>query len=293
VIGNTTETRAVLDLTVLIMANNEELNIGNALASVIGRVRDVIVVDSGSTDNTIEIAEGFGAQVYRHAAPCLSAQFDWILSECEIATPWVFRLDADEIASPELFTFLSGTLDGASSDVNGIAVQRRIVFMDRWMRFGGLCPNWEIRLWRRGYAAYERRSVDEHLVLASGRVVYASGHITDWNRKPLSAWLSKHIIYADREAREFSLGTFHVAEDSSSLPFETRFRRWCKCSLYYRTPAFSRSVLFFVYRYVFRCGFLDGTEGLVFHVLQCFWYRFLVDVFIRIQSRTSMTSNSK
>jgi glycosyltransferase involved in cell wall biosynthesis len=134
------------DLTILILTKNEELNLPNALASVADLAQRVVVVDSGSTDRTVEIAREAGADVYENPFVNHAIQVNWGLDNTEISTPWIFRLDADEVVLPELARFLREDLDSLADDVDGIQIRRRIHFLGRWIKHGGCNPNKEMQL---------------------------------------------------------------------------------------------------------------------------------------------------
>lgn len=193
-----------LAATVIILSRDEESNIRHAIESVRPYFADIVVVDSGSADATPSIVRAYGVRLFLHPAASLSDQVRWALTNCDIKTDWVFRLDADERVSDVLLSELRQLLPALPATCHGVVVKRRIVFMNRWIRFGGLYPNWQVRLWRKDKAIYEPRSVDEHLVFDSHATLhYCQGHITDWNLKGLTPWLQKHDAYAIREAHEF------------------------------------------------------------------------------------------
>ena len=139
------------DLTVLILAQNEEKNIVRSVSSVRSIAKRIIVVDSGSTDKTIELAEQNGAEVVKHS-PFVNyaTQFNWGLDNTNIDTKWILRLDADEQVTPELAKEIENSLaEHELDDVNGFEVRCRIIFMGKWIRHGGTYPLIIPRLFRR------------------------------------------------------------------------------------------------------------------------------------------------
>jgi hypothetical protein len=116
--------------------------------------------------------------------------------------------------------------------------------------------------------------MDEHMVVHDGHVHKLSHDLVDENRKDLTFWTEKHNRYADRELKDILAGSSSKVE---GLVGQARTRRWLKLNVYSRVPLFSRAFFYWIYRYIFLLGFLDGTAGLIFHFLQGFWYRFLVD----------------
>ncbi|NEQ52811.1 MAG: glycosyltransferase family 2 protein, partial [Leptolyngbya sp. SIO3F4] len=194
-------------------------------------------------------------------------------------SPWIMRLDADERLTPELAEELIEVLPKASKDITGYQVKRRVFFMGRWIRYGGYYPTWLMRIWRTGYGTCEQRLMDEHIVLSEGRIANLEYDIIDDNQKCLSFWIDKHNRYADREVQDILAARNKVQGDGLAVKqfSQAKQRRWIKTNLYSRFPLFSRAFIYWLLRYTIGLGFLDGVEGLVFHFLQGFWYRFLVD----------------
>ena len=267
------------DLTILILTMNEEENLPKALASVKGLAKRVVVVDSGSTDRTMAIAREAGADVYENGWVNHATQVNWGLDNTDIDTAWTFRLDADEEVLPDLAAFLQNDLESMSGNIDGIEVRRRIYFLGRWIRHGGIYPNHVLRIFRNGRSRCEMTWMDEHMVV-EGDVYRLNADLKDENTKPLRWWTAKHNWYSDREL--FNL--LESDQDGEADGVTPRFfgtqgerRRWLKTRVYARFPMSWRSRLYFLYRYYIQRGFLDGPEGRIFHFLQAHWYRFLVD----------------
>lgn len=267
-------------LSVVILTYNEALHIERAIESARAVADDILVVDSFSTDDTVRRAQVLGARVLQHTWTNHAAQMNWVLEHGEIKGAWVMRLDADECLDDTLIAQLKPTLTDAAPEVGGFEVNRRIRFMGREIRHGGMAPMWVLRVWRNGWAQCESRWMDEHMVLVRGRIARLSGAIIDDNRNTLTWWVQKHNVYASREAldlldRRHRLGL--VREPSCGLTRQAASKRWVKTRLYTRLPLGLRSWLYFFYRIVLRLGVLDGASGVVFHTLQGLWYRLLVD----------------
>jgi glycosyltransferase involved in cell wall biosynthesis len=263
-------------LSVIILTQDEEENLPLALASLRGLRAEVFVVDSGSTDRTREIARAAACRVVEHPLESQAQQLNWALDHLPIATPWVMRLDADERLTPELAQELANRLPGLTEDATGLLVKRRVYFWGRWIRHGGYYPTWLLRIWRNGRARCEQRWMDEHMVVDGGRSLRLDHDIIDENHKGLTFWTDKHNRYADREVRDL-LALQERSRTAIKLDGQPGSRRWLKEHLYGRTPLLWRAGAYWFFRYVLRLGFLDGRPGLVFHFLQGFWYRFLVD----------------
>jgi hypothetical protein len=189
------------------------------------------------------------------------------------------RLDADERLTPELVEEIKQILPNTPPAITGYQVKRRVFFMGRWIRYGGYYPTWLLRFWRTGLGTCEQRWMDEHIVLSQGEMGSLKYDIIDENQKDLTFWTDKHNRYADREVKDF-LNTASDEQDdllTNSQSSQASQRRWAKKNLYARSPLFLRAFVYFLLRYIIGLGFLDGTQGLIFHFLQGFWYRFLVD----------------
>jgi glycosyltransferase involved in cell wall biosynthesis len=264
-------------ISVIILTFNEELNLPIALESVSQLTPSIFVVDSGSTDRTVEIARAAGANVVHHEFENQGNQINWAIDNLPIQTDWVMRLDADERLTPELVRELHDKLPLLPYDVYGLLLKCRVYFWGRWIRHGDFYPMWLLRIWRRGLARCEERFMDEHMAVSSDRTLSLEHDIIDENQKGLGFWTLKHNKYADREVLE--LLSIKQGKRSSDAPaaVQARRRRWLKERLYVRLPLFIRPLVYWFYRYFLRAGFLDGRPGLVFHFLQAFWYRFLVD----------------
>ena len=272
------------DITVLILTKNEEDNLPKTLASVKSFARRVVIVDSGSTDRTLEIARAAGADVYEHAWRNYAEQLNWGLDHTNITTAWTFRLDADEEVLPELSAMLAAGSDSAlarvGNTIDGIEIGRRMYFLGRWIRHGGMYPRFHVRIFRTGRVRCELALMDEHMVVAGG-VVRFQADIKDDNTKPLRWWIAKHNWYSDREA--FDLLERAAAAKLPGLVEPDLFGthaeriRWLKQNIYGRVPASLRSRLYYLYRYYGQLGFLDGPQGRIYHFLHAHWYRFLCD----------------
>lgn len=276
--------RAELDsisLSVVILTHNEAIHIERALASLGGIVSEVFIVDSGSTDGTTEIAKAHGATVLEHPFVNYAQQFQWALENAPIKSRWVMRLDADEIIEPDLAQEILRELPNLPDDVAGINFDRKHIFMDRWVRHGGRYPLRLLRIWRHGQGRIEDRWMDEHMVVWGGRTVNFKGGFADWNLNDLSFFTQKHNKYATREAIDVlnqRLGLFprDDALNTESASWQASAKRWAKERVYNALPFTVSSTLYFLWRYIFQLGFLDGRSGLVYHFLQGWWYRFLV-----------------
>lgn len=270
-----------VSLTVVIPAFNEELHIARAIESVRALAQRMCVVDSFSDDRTAEIARSLGAEIRQRKFVNHADQFQWALDNFDIRTDWVMRLDADEYLRPTLARELEATLTALPAAVTGVVLPREVVFQGRILKHGGFRPQMLLRVWRPGKAKIEQRWMDEHIVLLGGRTVAARNYLVDENLRDLTWWIDKHNRYASREVvdildRELGLGLAdHARGDKGHR--QSNAKRWLKENVYARLPILLRAFFYYLYRYFLRLGFLDGKPGAVYHFLQAFWYRFLVD----------------
>ena len=272
-------TPAMPSLSVIILTFNEERHIERAIASVRSFASDILVVDSFSTDRTVDLAQNAGARVLQNRFINQAKQFQWALDHGDVRSAWILRLDADEVIEPDLAEELQRDLPTLPEDVVAVNFKRKHVFMGRWIRHGGRYPLILLRLWRNGHGRVEDRWMDEHIVTWGGRTVTAKGGFADICLHDLGFFTEKHNGYATREAVEI-LNARHAlfgGEQETDLgSTQARMKRFIKINIYNRMPIFIGPSLFFLYRYILKLGFLDGREGLIYHFLQGYWYRFLV-----------------
>jgi glycosyltransferase involved in cell wall biosynthesis len=272
-----------LNLTAIIITYNEALHIARCIKSVRQIARDVVVVDSYSSDNTIEIAQALGARVFRNRWVNHAVQVQWAIDNTAIESDWVMRIDADECIEPSLVKALSTSIAKLSESTTGLRVRRKYFFLGHWIRHGAMHPLYVLRVWRNGVARIEQRWMDEHVVINRGETVNLDGDIVDDNLNSITWWIDKHNHYASREMIEM-LNKRHgflptdVQLKQQAGNSQAKWKRVIKDSLYVHMPLFIRPTLYFFYRYFLRFGFLDGAKGFSFHFMQAFWYRALVDV---------------
>ena len=270
----------MLDITTIILTYNEELHIRRCLENVCAFSKKVYVIDSPSTDKTVEICKEFpNVEVVVHKYPGNQAeQFNWALDNVQIDTEWILRLDADEYLLPELVKELWEKLPNLSNNVSGVTFKRRHIFLGRWMK-RGTYPVMILRMFRKGKAICEQRLMDEHIELLMGENITFENDFVDHNLNNLSWWSQKHVNYAIREAAELLDVEYNITGNDSgdrNLSEQAKAKRMRKLK-YARQPLFWRSFAYFCYRYFFKLGFLEGKEGFLWDFLQGWWYRTLVD----------------
>jgi glycosyltransferase involved in cell wall biosynthesis len=271
------------DLAVVILTYNEQKHIERCIRSALPVAQQVVVVDSFSGDRTPQIAESLGAEVHQNPWTNHATQLKWALEHVPIAADWIMRLDADEYITDALAAELSQRLSGMPQDCSALTVQRRMHFLGRWIKHGGVGERSMLRIWRNGKARCEQRWMDEHMIIENGQVMALRGAIVDDNLNSLTWWIDKHNTYASREVidRLLRQSIGRDAADSAEASFQSSPQaarvRWLKNRVYYRVPCYARASLYFAYRMFVRLGLLDGRRGLFFHFMQGWWYRMLVD----------------
>lgn len=268
----------------LILTLNEERHIQRCIESLQGQCASILVVDSGSSDRTCDIARSLGAEILVHPFVTHAGQVNVAIDHLADRGGWLLRIDADEIfdkdSNQSLAQALTGAGAGAGAGVDGLLVQRRIHFMGRRIRHGGIEPIWQLRLWRNGQGRCEQRWMDEH-IRVQGDVEKSGVILSDINLNSLTWWTAKHNSYASREVID-QLGRRHGFAAGDGIEqgggaAQARLKRLIKHQFYHRLPGGLRALAYFFYRYALRGGFLDGRAGWYFHLLQALWYRTLVD----------------
>lgn len=262
-------------ISVVILTYNSEATVRATLESAKEISTDLHVVDSYSTDATLDILGEYpDVRVAQREFKNYADQRNWAISELPLEHEWQLHLDADERLSAELVRELR-TLDlDDPAGPDGYHIPRLVRFLGQDIRHGGMYPIYHMRLFRTGKGRCERRRYDQHFIV-SGRARRLEAPMVDDIRTTLSEWTERHNRWSDAEVSELlSPSPEDLTPDLLGTPQQRR--RWLR-GLYNRTPLFLRALALFIYRYLIRGGFRDGKAGLIFFVLQTFWYRFLID----------------
>ncbi len=273
-----------LPISIVILTFNAEATIGATLESARGVSDDVHVVDSYSTDATLAIAKAAGAHIVQHPFENYGAQRNWAIDNSALKYDWQLHLDADERISSELASELRHLFAaGPPADIAGYYIPRLVHFHGRTLRHGGMYPIYHLRLFRRDRGRCENRKYDQHF-LVDGPTAKLAQPMIDDIRLSLGEWTARHNRWADAEVDELINPSPNAIAGGRGDPVaEKRAQRdW-----YYRQPMFLRAFLLFLYRYVWKRGFLDGKEGLIFYVLQTLWFRFLIDAKLHERRKAS------
>lgn len=278
--------RKTAPLSVVVLTFNEERNLRACLESVAGWASQVFVVDSGSTDRTLAIAEEFGASVVAHVFESHARQWQWALNALPLAHDWVLALDADQSLTTDLRDDIGRSLADWTGDAapSGAYLNRRQIFRGQWIRHGGYYPKYLLKLFRRTDVRIDEGDLVDHHFSVAGRTVILKGDLIEDNRNEssIAVWIDKHNRYAARQAQEEQArwtDSTATAAAPAGRPFGSPDERtlWQK-RVWNHLPLYVRPFGYFLYRYILRLGFLDGKQGFIFHFLQAFWYRLLVDI---------------
>ncbi len=270
------------DLTIILLTYNEEVHIKRVIGNTINRAKYVYVLDSYSTDSTLQIAEQMGANVFTRKFDSYVNQRSYSIKDLPIKTDWVFILDADELLTDELKNEVEIVLNKGDNIV-AYFVRRKFYWQNKWLRFGTLYEQLSPRLVKHKYVHYNPRAINEHLEI-EGATANLKNPFLHVDLKPISDWVEKHNKYSTAEAEELyksfirrkSSEKDEFADLSGSQPQK---KRWIREHIWNPfMPPLIRPFIYFFYRYFLRLGFLDGKAGFVYHFLQGLWYPFLIDV---------------
>jgi len=267
---------ALLPVTVIVAARNEARNLPRCLESL-RNVGEVYVVDSQSTDKTVEIAESYGARVVQfHYQGGWPKKRQWAMESLPTAYDWIFLVDADEALTEDLALEIQSAIENPGYD--GYYIALRMFFLGRELRHGG-AGFYKLSLFRRGKGRFECRlkeqdrsmadmEVHEHIVLegAKGKSGKLKHTLLHHNVESLSHYIAKHDEYSNWEARVWLAGEANARDLAPSLfGSQAQRRRWLR-KRFFAIPG--SPVLFFLYKYIFSLGFLDRIPGLIYCGLQ-------------------------
>ena len=274
------------NLTAIILTKNESKNIVACLESIKGFANRIVVVDSGSTDNTVDLAKEHGADVYYHEFEYYAKQFNWGIDNTNITTKWILRLDADERFTPKLIEEAGYTMkQHENDDVNGLTIEAWLYFLGKKLEHGSTKKR-KMMIFKNGIGRIEDRRRDAHSIISCGRTVVLKEKFLHYDFKDITHFIERYNWYATKEMQDY---LDYKQGNSVNIHTDKKIQntRKKKFGLYYKAPMFLRAWLWFIYNYYIKLGFLDGREGYLYHYFECYWYRFLVDSKIYEQERIS------
>ena len=277
------------DITAIILTFNEEKHIARCLKSLKDVVKNIVIIDSFSKDRTKEIAKKYNVKFYQRKFINQAKQINWGLKKIKFSTKWLLRIDADEILSNQLKKKLKKKLKHIKRDTKGISFKRVIKFLDKEILYGGTSPHNSVRLWMRKYGVCDNSLVDEQ-ILVNGKIEHLNEKLIDHNLNGLKWWIKKHNNYAKREALNYLIFKKNKINFHQDNVYKNKKN---KLNFYYKFPIFIRPLLLFLFRYFLQLGFLSGWKGLIFCILQTFWFRFKVDLNIINLNYLNKTKNKK
>lgn len=275
-----------IPISAILLVRDEEENVKSCLDSVKGLCAEILIVDSGSTDRTVEICRQYSEKIFTHPFVDSASQWSWALANLPITYEWVLPLDADHVVSPELRQGLVRSLRAPAGDINSYYSRHQYIFWGQPVR--GF-KQYGLRVFRKTAAFVDPGERTDYKICVQGRTGILRGTLYEFNRKELSMdwWIEKHQKFASRVATDEVLRRAGVLQwQVPARLFGNPDERivWMK-RLWCRMPLFVRPLLYFSYRYFLRGGFLDGRIGFIYHFMQALWYRMLVDVKVaRIRS---------
>jgi glycosyltransferase involved in cell wall biosynthesis len=261
------------DISALILTKNEQQDLPGCLQAF-AWCDDIHVFDSMSTDDTVQIADAFGATVTQRPFDSESIHKNWGLENIAFKHAWVYQCDADERVTPELVAAMQGFVRNPDA-YKAMRVQRRDYLMGTWLKHVTPSP-FNIRLFKLGHVRYER--LTNPVTLVDGEIADTPCHFDHYPfSKGMAHWFEKHNRYSTAEAAQI------VGNRRSGAPFSIRKafasrdvneRRYHQKELYYRLPL--RPLVMFFLLYVVKRGFLDGRAGLTFVVLRSIYEYMIV-----------------
>lgn len=261
-------------VSVIIITHNEEAHIEKCVLSVSQWADQVFVVDSFSSDRTVELAKRTGAEVVENSFESPAQQKNWALENLPIKHDWTLFLDADEWVPDELRDEMIQAIADAADDVTAFKMRYRLIFYGKWIRHSGWYPVWITRLVRRSVSRWERRRVDEHII-TNGRVARLEHDLIHESLHDMYRWIEKHNRYSEANAQEYALILRREPGDrlpAKAFGSQAERKRFIKERIWPYLPG--RALVYFFYLYVFRRGFLDGRRGLIFCVMHAIFEHF-------------------
>lgn len=271
--------------SVIILTYNEETHLPRLLKSLKGLTCDLYIVDSGSEDRTLDIARSYGATIAQNKFENHPKQWHFALNAFTIKTPWIIGLDADQIILPELYEKLKNFQDSKiDPKVKGIYFNRKNYFKGRWLKYGGYFPRYLLKMFRTGVGYSDlNENMDHRFVVPGKKIIWKDGYLKEENLKEneISFWLNKHNRYSDLVAEEEieRYKKIRIQNNANAARFfgtpDERIAFFK--NIWWKLPLYWRPAIYFFYRFFFKLGILDGPEGRLFHFLQGFWFRLIVD----------------
>lgn len=268
------------NIGVILLVYNEEIHLKRCLDNLLLLTSKIYVIDSFSSDNTVDILNEYEINFVQNVFINHSNQLNFAIDTFPFDTNYILRIDCDETLSIELINEIkTSKMLNIDSEFSGFYIKRKVKFFNKILNFGNINPIWLLRLWKRGKGICDDKLMDEKIIVTDRKTTRLRNIIIDNNLNNLTWWTNKHNFYSNREALEILKYKYVVSHNSFNGDYYSiDFFVYLFKMLYNRAPIFFRSFLLFFYSYFLKLGILDGLPGFIWNILQVFWYRYLVDV---------------
>lgn len=249
-----------INISVIILTYNEEISVKDTLDSIINNFSEIIILDSHSTDQTINICKKYTSKIFFRKFDNYKNQRNYAIQSLKYINDYIFFLDADEIVSQELIKELYKV---KLNENDAYSINRRFYWYGKWMKYGGYYPLYLLRIGHKNKIYYDG-IVNEHMIV-DGSIKKLDSFISDRFNKPFIKWIIKHIKYSYLEAnRHFITNNFMTKN----------VKKWNNL------PLLLRPFMLFFYRYLYKKGYKLGFKGLAYIFLHTFVYRIFIDLLI-------------
>jgi len=260
-------------IVIVFLTFNSKKIIRNSIKSAKKLTDEIIIVDSFSTDKTVQICKKLGCKIFQRKFKNYSNQRNWIINKINNNYKWQLHLDADEIMDRKLLNSIKKIIDKDENE-KCFLIKKKYFFLNRPLKYPGL-NKWHLRLFKSHTTRCEKRAYDQHFVSKYKTKNILTGNLLDQDRLNFSRWKEKHLNWAIMEASES-----YNKKNKKKLfnKDDPRYKIRKLKNFYYQLPILLRPFLYFFYRYFYKQGFKDGKIGFLFSFYHAFWFRFQVDI---------------
>jgi glycosyltransferase involved in cell wall biosynthesis len=266
-------------VAIIILTYNEEANLRSCLESIKDFFDEIFLVDSFSTDKTLEIAREYTDKIYQNPFVDWVQQRNWALENLPFSYDWALFLDADERLTRELCVEISNTVKATDQSFDGYYIRRNFYFLGRWLKHGGYQKDYVLRLIKKDKAHFVATGGFREKIVLTGKMGTLTNPMLHEDHNQLTIWIQKQDKRATMDAKEMVARQAVISKTElfDKKHLEHYYRIWLQEKIWPRLPLFIRPFIRFLYNYILRLGFLDGKEGFVYWFLMALWYPLLVD----------------
>jgi len=266
-------------VSIIVLTFNEETNIRSCLESIKDFTDEIFLLDSLSTDQTLEIAREYTEKIFQNPFVDWVQQRNWALENLPFSYEWAFFLDADERLTPELCLEIKKTVEASIKTYDGYYIKRHFYFLGRQLRHGGYQKDYVLRLIKKDKAHFVATGGFREKIVLDGKIGTLISPMIHEDHQSLSHWIEKQNERASRDAREMKIqeAVISKSEAFQKGQVEHYFRIFLHEKIWPHLPFIFRPFLKFLYHFLFRLGFIDGKEGYIYWFLMGLWYPLLVD----------------